>query len=180
VACDAPPRECLAWHVLPRLSHGKLYSDGENARGLCPAHDDRDPSFSISIGDNQRLMWRCFAGCQRPRIRAALIAIGVPAGCLPLVAREKEELVDILRLILTADSADHAGIRLRAMAALEGYSDLPKGGELERIAGLVHVNRVTAYRAKKAAPPSTHNTSSYSSSEKLVKPRRSQPPGEVA
>jgi len=55
----------------------------------------------------------------------------------------------LVQSILAADSPDHGAVRLRAMAALEGYKDLPKGRELERIAALAHVNRVTAYRARK-------------------------------
>ena len=181
MACDAPARECLAWHIIPRLSAGKPNDHGTSARALCPAHADREPSLAISIGDNQRITWHCFAGCSRTRVRAALIAIGVRPECLPLVTREKEELLDLVRQMLTADSADHAGIRLRALAALEGFTDLPRGGELERIAGLAHVNRATAYRAKKSAPQvKADNPGSYSSDQKPVKPRRSQGHPKVA
>lgn len=183
MACDVPPRECLAWHILPRLANGRPNDSGSSVRALCPAHDDREHSLGISVGEKQRVTWQCFAGCSRTRIRAVLIERGVPSGCLPLVAREREDLLVILRQILTADTADHAGIRLRALAAMEGYEDLPRGGELERIAGLVRVNRVTAYRARKSplAPQvKGDNPGSYSPSQKPVKSRRSQRPPEVA
>ena len=90
-------------------------------------------------------------------------------------------MLDLIEQIVTADTADHAGIRLRVAAAIEGYADLPRGGELERIAGRAHVNRVTAYRARKNPPGlQTANTSTYPSGGKPVKPSTSEPRGEVA
>lgn len=178
--CESLIRECWEWHVKPHLDSPRPNDKNTGARALCPAHDDGDPSLSIGIGDNGRITWRCFAGCTRTRVRAALIVAGIPAGCLPLVTREKEEVLDFLARILTADTADHAGIRLRAVAALEGYADLPRGAELDRIAGLARTNRATAYRARKSALPSTHNPGSYSPAKMPVKPRRSGPTGKVA
>jgi len=182
MACDSPVRECFEWHIKPRLDKPRPNAEGSGVRALCPVHDDRNQSLSISIGDKQRVTWQCFAGCSRTRIRAVLISRGVSAGCLPLVTKEKEDLLEMLRSILTADSADHGGIRLRAVAALEGYEDLPRGGELDRIAGLAGVNRATAYRARKSPLPQAkpNNPSSYSLPAEPVKSRRSQAPGKVA
>jgi hypothetical protein len=61
------------------------------------------------------------------------------------------DLLALLRAILTANTPDHAGVRLRAIAALEGYTELPRGGKLEQLADLVSIHRVTAYRARKSA-----------------------------
>ena len=182
MGCDLPPHQCLEWHIKPHLVNPKRAEDGKGYRALCPAHDDRKHSFGISLADSsrQRLTWHCFAGCSRTRIRAVLIANGVRDGCLPLVTKEREDLLVTLRRILGADTADHAGVRLRALAALEGYDGLPRGLELERIAGLGHVNRVTAYRARKAAPPPADNPGSYTLPRKPVKPRRPQVPPGVA
>lgn len=181
MACDVPPRECLAWHILPRLASGRPNESGTSARALCPAHDDREHSLGISLGDKQRVMWQCFAGCSRARVRATLVERGVPSGCLPLVTREKEDVLDLIRQIVTADTPDHGAVRLRVLAVLDGYADLPRGGELDRLAAAARVNRATAYRAKKSPPEvKGANTSSYSPTEKPVKPRRSQPPGNVA
>lgn len=181
MACDSPPRECLAWHVLPRLLSPKPNTAGDSVRALCPAHGDREHSFGISIGDKQRLMWQCFAGCSRVRIRAVLIEAGVPSDCLPLVAREKEEILDVILKLVTADTPDHGAVRLRVLAALDGLADLPRGGELDRLAQRARVNRATAYRARKAAPlVKPDNPGSYPLAQKPVKPRRSQPPGNVA
>lgn len=184
--CDAPVRQCLEWHVLPRLgkyAHRKLKDgtdDPASVRALCPAHDDREPSLSISIGGNGRIIWQCFAGCSPARVRAALNLAGIPLACLPLAGKQREDLLDLLRAILTTDTPDHGTVRLRALAALEGYASLPRGTELERIAGLAGIGRATAYRARKAAPGvKTANPGTYPSGEKPVKPRRSGPPGKV-
>ena len=41
-------------------------------KALCPAHDDREPSLSISEGDDGRALLKCFAGCTNPEVVAAL------------------------------------------------------------------------------------------------------------
>jgi hypothetical protein len=181
MACDAPPRECLAWHILPHLASGRPNESGASVRALCPVHDDREHSLGVSIGDKQRVTWQCFAGCPRARIRSVLVERGVPSGCLPLVTREKEDVLDLIRQAVTADTPDHGAVRLRVLAALEGYAGLPRGGELDQLAARARVNRATAYRARKSPPEvKGNNPGSYSSEQKPVKPRRSQPPGNVA
>lgn len=175
MGCDLPPLQCLEWHIKPHLASPVRSSDGKGYTALCPVHDDRERSFGISVGNKQRLTWQCFAGCSRTRIRAVYIANGVPAGCLPLVTREREDMLETLRSILTAATPDHAGVRLRALAALEGYLDLPRGGELERIAALSSVHPVTAYKARKTPLPSPHNPGSYPPAQRPVKPRKPQP-----
>ncbi len=181
MACDVPPRECLAWHILPRLASGRPNESGTSVRALCPAHDDREHSLGVSLGDRQRVTWQCFAGCARARIRAVLIERGVPSGCLSLVTREREDVLDLIRQVVTADTPDHGAVRLRVLATLEGYADLPRGGDLDRLAEAARVNRATAYRARKtAAQVKGDNPGSYSPEQEPVKPRRSQPPGNVA
>jgi len=66
---------------------------------------------------------------------------------------EAGDILEFLRLIVTADTADHAKVRLRAVAALEGYADLPRGEELERLAGLAQLSNATAYSARKVPLP---------------------------
>jgi 5S rRNA maturation endonuclease (ribonuclease M5) len=41
-------------------------------KALCPAHDDTEPSLSISEGDDGRALLKCFAGCALPEIVSAL------------------------------------------------------------------------------------------------------------
>ena len=56
--------------VLSRLSHVKRVSGGYMAR--CPAHDDKNPSLSITEGNDGRVLLKCFAGCSTEEIVKAL------------------------------------------------------------------------------------------------------------
>ncbi|MCH7550273.1 MAG: hypothetical protein IIA35_01005 [Proteobacteria bacterium] len=40
----------------------------------CPAHDDREPSLSISTGDQGKVLVRCHAGCDQAMVIAVLEA----------------------------------------------------------------------------------------------------------
>jgi len=55
---------------LERLQSVRKMSRGYLAS--CPAHDDKKPSLSISVGKDGRLLIRCFAGCQIESILFAL------------------------------------------------------------------------------------------------------------
>ena len=180
MACDALPRQCLEWHILPKLRKARpiVSDDGvlTGCRALCPAHIDRHHSFSIGVGDDGRwILHQCFVCKNRRRERNALIdTCGVPRGCLPVPASEKQELLDFLGALLSAPTDNHAEIRLRAMAAMDGYYDLPRGKELERIAGKSSVSPASAYGyRKRGSPVTTDKTTSYPSDGKPVKPRRS-------
>jgi putative DNA primase/helicase len=48
----------------------------------CPAHTDRTPSLSISRGDNGKLLFHCFAGCDQQPVIAALRCRGLWQGQL--------------------------------------------------------------------------------------------------
>ena len=50
---------------------------GDGWTALCPAHEDRNPSLSVGIGDNDRVLVRCHAGCNFSAIRAALGLVNV-------------------------------------------------------------------------------------------------------
>ena len=54
---------------------GKKAGDSYSCR--CPAHEDRNPSFSISDGKNGRPVFNCFAGCPPETIINALRAEGL-------------------------------------------------------------------------------------------------------
>jgi len=47
--------------IISMLENVKRYSSGYMAR--CPAHEDRNPSLSISEGNDGRVLLHCFAGC---------------------------------------------------------------------------------------------------------------------
>lgn len=46
--------------------------DGRGYKALCPAHPDRNPSLSISEGDNGRIIIYCHAGCTCQDVLAAV------------------------------------------------------------------------------------------------------------
>ena len=56
--------------VLDRLE-GIRESNG-SWKALCPAHDDREPSLSVSEGDDGRALLKCFSGCGVSEIVSAL------------------------------------------------------------------------------------------------------------
>ena len=56
--------------VLGRLDGLRLESE-KNAKALCPAHDDTNPSLSIKAEDD-KLLLKCFAGCSTEEVVAAL------------------------------------------------------------------------------------------------------------
>jgi len=51
------------------LFDAKPVANGWMAR--CPAHDDHNPSLSIARGDDGRILFKCFAGCDYEHILAA-------------------------------------------------------------------------------------------------------------
>lgn len=59
----------------------------------CPAHDDRQPSLSVAMGREGRLLLKCFAGCSYEAVRAAVDAICPSAGAAS-PAPHRESRVD--------------------------------------------------------------------------------------
>ncbi|HVZ70935.1 MAG TPA: toprim domain-containing protein [Polyangia bacterium] len=59
-----------AQEIVNRLERVAKSHDGWTAR--CPAHEDDRPSLSIGIGEDGRVLLRCFAGCQLDAILSAL------------------------------------------------------------------------------------------------------------
>ena len=60
--------------VLERLEGVKAHNGYFMA--LCPAHDDRNPSLSITEGDDGRVLLKCFADCIFDDV---VVAIGLEA-----------------------------------------------------------------------------------------------------
>lgn len=71
------------------------------SRGMCccPAHDDRTPSLSVTIGV-RAILFHCFAGCSNEAVLASLGRIGVKAAELfdgrgePIAARTRDDVVN--------------------------------------------------------------------------------------
>jgi hypothetical protein len=57
--------------VLDRLHGVHLGTNGSYA-ALCPAHDDHDPSLSVSQGSDGRVLLCCHAGCETKDVVAAI------------------------------------------------------------------------------------------------------------
>ena len=55
---------------LSRLEKVKKNGSGWMAR--CPAHEDRHASLSVGVGDDERVLARCMAGCLTADVVAAL------------------------------------------------------------------------------------------------------------
>ena len=66
--CFAPMDEIE--NVLSRLEGVREAPDGWMA--LCPAHDDHDPSLSVTEGEEQPVLLHCWAGCTPRAVVAAL------------------------------------------------------------------------------------------------------------
>jgi putative DNA primase/helicase len=56
--------------VLSRLKNVRRVGSGWTA--VCPAHDDRHASLSISVGDDGRVLLHCHAGCNVENVASAL------------------------------------------------------------------------------------------------------------
>src|SRR5918994_3522949 len=56
--------------ALERLEGVKAHNGYYKA--LCPAHDDKAPSLSVSEGDDARVLIKCFAGCSFGAVVEAL------------------------------------------------------------------------------------------------------------
>jgi len=56
--------------VVSRLTKAKKTGKGFNA--LCPAHDDKSPSLSISEGSEGKILLKCFTGCSTDSILNAI------------------------------------------------------------------------------------------------------------
>ena len=151
MTCDLPPRQCLDWHILGRLRDA-AESPGTPGqyRARCPAHDDQHASLAVAIGEHQRVIWHCFAGCDPLRVRAELARRDISYACLPLSRTDDQRLADAMDATLTRPDLDHAAARLLAHAQHEGLGRLPRAPLLERIAAQVQVSRAQAFRARKS------------------------------
>src|SRR5439155_21619437 len=69
-----------AEHVAKDLGGARARKSGSGWVTLCPAHDDRNPSLSITEGDDGRLLLRCHAGCSQEAVIEAVARKGVRIG----------------------------------------------------------------------------------------------------
>lgn len=69
---------CLGAEAVARqLGHGKQRREGAGWKTCCPAHDDDNPSLSVTDAADGSLLVFCHAGCAQDAVLAALADMGV-------------------------------------------------------------------------------------------------------
>jgi hypothetical protein len=172
VTCpEDDPRFCLPDHVLPHLdgwTRSPTIPNQYYAR--CPAHGGHKRSLGIRVGDQgRRIVWNCRADCSQAEVRAAMVAAGVPDGCLPGVRGQRTE--DALRSAIIAAFRTVRPGRERELAILAAVFGEPRSkAALVRLAERFGIPRSTAYRvtdmsngrtnvtAMRRLTPSSHRT----------------------
>lgn len=95
----------------------RWHKNGTGYKARCPAHDDKDPSLSVSTGDDGRILFKCHAGCTAKDICAR---IGVEISDLFPGDKKRETIsLDLL--------AGHKKLPASHLRAL-GLHDLDNGG----------------------------------------------------
>ena len=74
------------------------WHDDYNFTACCPAHDDRNPSFSVS-DKNGKILVKCWAGCSQEEVIGALRGMGLwhSASRHQLERRKRAELKEDIR-----------------------------------------------------------------------------------
>lgn len=94
-------------NVLARLPGHRQHGNQWKAR--CPAHDDRQASLSVGVGDGGKVLLRCFANCEFGEIVAALGL--TPAELMPptLSGKNGHQAGGLGEIVATYDYRDEAG-----------------------------------------------------------------------
>lgn len=84
---------------------------GKSWLACCPAHDDRNPSLTITDGDDGRTLVHCFSGCPQEAVIEALRARGLWPDATPqqkrsVARRERKQAVEHHRMVLEIARAD--------------------------------------------------------------------------
>lgn len=173
MGCDGGKR-CLNDDIYPHLREPRRGRDSGSYSALAPCHEDSRHSLTVSVGA-RGIVWCCHTCLTRlgrkvmlKRTRQKLIEDGVPARCLPIPADEARDLeAEVRKVIFGGGSRTHGWLLIAAL--LEGYDDLPGGGELEVLAEAAGVSRREAFKARAALHPIT---GTQPGNQRLVKPRR--------
>lgn len=120
--------------VLSRLD--KHIPSGKNRYvACCPAHDDRDPSLSITEAHDGRVLIHCFAGCGA---LAIVEALGLTLGDLypPELPNYQINQKPLIRNRETAQSVDHWVLEIARDNRKQGKKLSPQDLQREREAFL--------------------------------------------
>lgn len=88
--------------ILNLLQRVKQRSDGSHWDAQCPAHDDKHPSLSVGLGEDNRVLLKCHKGCSAESI----------VGALGLKMADLFENPDRPEIVAVYDYKDEAGILL--------------------------------------------------------------------
>lgn len=105
-----------AGDVAMRLSkpgRGRSKKSGEGWMAPCPAHDDRTPSLSLKNGDDGKLLWYCFGGCQSADVKRAISAVigdEAPSSRIEEKEKKKEKLAEIWEPVVPVPDSYHPDI----------------------------------------------------------------------
>lgn len=108
---------------LSKLSaHGSLLSmqrGGKSAVAHCPAHEDNKQSLSIKIGEDDKVLVHCFAGCETEDVLAAL-----KMEMAELFGEQRSEApkAQEVKIVATYDYRDEKGELLNQVVRLEPKS----------------------------------------------------------
>jgi 5S rRNA maturation endonuclease (ribonuclease M5) len=92
-------RDVRVDRVLDRLRGVRRNADGWSA--LCPAHDDRNPSLSVGVGGEDRVLLHCHAGCE---YTAIIEMLGLsPADLAPRAASHSPVSAPIIKPEITVE-----------------------------------------------------------------------------
>jgi len=109
------------------------HQNGDSWSARCPAHDDHDPSLSLT-DHNGRVLVRCFAGCSQTAVIAALRERGL----WPATRQQRKS-----RVVARYDYTDESGALLFQVERLEPKSFRQrrpdKGGWLYKLDGVRRV-----------------------------------------
>ena len=85
----------------------------------CPAHDDRDPSLSITEAQDGRVLVHCFAGCSA---MAVVEALGLSLGDLfpPEIQGLQVSHKPVIRDRKTAETVDHWVLEIAKSTRAQG------------------------------------------------------------
>jgi hypothetical protein len=75
-----PTNSARAKDVAKELGGAHAHRAGKGWLTRCPAHDDKNPSLSVSDGEDGRLLVKCHAGCDATAVLEALRTCGIEAG----------------------------------------------------------------------------------------------------
>jgi hypothetical protein len=96
--------------------------NGVGWKAKCPAHDDRNPSLSISEGDDGRALLKCFAGCE---VKDIVAELGLREADLFLAASTLTPLRRRSQAQGAADTEEHSSSRGLTLDALSEAKGLP-------------------------------------------------------